>query len=98
MVSLAAVEQMTADLWPEHAPALVSVPDARKGERLIMVTTKTGATRGEAQAHMKAKGATELMTPAEILVVDALPLLGSGKTDYVELNRLVRERLATVAA
>ena len=98
MVSLAAVEQMTADLWPENAPALVSVPDPRKGEKLIMVTTKTGAARGEVQAHMKTKGATELMMPAEIMIVDALPLLGSGKTDYVELNRLVRERLATVAA
>jgi acyl-[acyl-carrier-protein]-phospholipid O-acyltransferase/long-chain-fatty-acid--[acyl-carrier-protein] ligase len=92
MVSLAAVEIMTADLWPENAPALVAIPDARKGERLIMVTTKQGATRAEVQAHMKAKGATELMMPADILVVDALPLLGSGKTDYVELNKMVREK------
>ena len=92
MVSLAAVELITADLWPENAPALVSIPDARKGEKLIMVTTKTSATRSEVQAHMKAKGATELMMPGEIMVVDALPLLGSGKTDYVELNRMVREK------
>ena len=97
MVSLAAVEIMTADLWPENAPALVSIPDPRKGERLIVVTTKQGATRAEVQAHMKAKGATELMMPADILVVDALPLLGSGKTDYVELNRMVREKFVTIA-
>jgi acyl-[acyl-carrier-protein]-phospholipid O-acyltransferase/long-chain-fatty-acid--[acyl-carrier-protein] ligase len=42
---------------------------------------------------MKAKGATELSVPADILVVDTIPLLGSGKTDYIELNRQVRERL-----
>ncbi len=98
MVSLAAVEQMCAGLWPEHPPALVSVPDPRKGERLIMVTTKPGATRAEVHAFMKTRGATELMTPSEIMTVDALPLLGSGKTDYVELNRMVRERTAKAPA
>ncbi len=93
MVSLAAVELMCSGLWPEHPPALVSVPDARKGERLIMVTTKPEATRAEVQAYMKSRGATELMMPGDIMCVDALPLLGSGKTDYVELNRMVRERV-----
>ncbi len=43
---------------------------------------------------MKELGATELMVPAEIMTVDALPLLGTGKTDYVELNRLVRAQVA----
>ena len=43
---------------------------------------------------MKSQGATELMMPSEIMIVPALPLLGSGKLDYVELNRLVRERVA----
>ena len=43
---------------------------------------------------MKELGATELMVPAEILKVDALPLLGSGKTDYMELNRQVRAQVA----
>ncbi len=93
MVSLAAVEQICASLWPEHPPALVSVPDAKKGERLIMVTTKPSATRAEVHAFMKSRGATELMVPADVISVDALPLLGSGKTDYVELNRMVRARV-----
>ncbi len=94
MVSLAAVEQMTGPMWPDHPPAVVSVPDERKGERLIMVTTKPDATRNEVQTFMKAQGATELMMPAEIMIVPALPLLGSGKLDYVELNRMVRERVS----
>ena len=33
------------------------------------------------------------MFPSEIISVDALPLLGSGKTDYVELDRMVRSKL-----
>ncbi|MDB5569045.1 MAG: aas [Hyphomicrobiales bacterium] len=97
MVSLAAVEQMCASLWPDEAPAVVAVPDARKGERLILVTTRRDATRAAVQAHMKALGASELMAPSEVMVVPALPLLGSGKTDYVELNRMVAAHVEMAA-
>jgi acyl-[acyl-carrier-protein]-phospholipid O-acyltransferase/long-chain-fatty-acid--[acyl-carrier-protein] ligase len=90
MVSLAAVEQLAAGLWPDHALAVVAAPDARKGERLVLVTTKPGATRAEIQAFLKSRGASELMAPAEVIVVATMPLLGTGKTDYVALNKLVR--------
>ena len=92
MVSLAAVEAMCEGLWPDDAFALAAVPDARKGERLILLTTKTGAQRADMLAWMKAKGAAELTIPAEILTIEALPRLGNGKIDYVELNRLVRSK------
>jgi acyl-[acyl-carrier-protein]-phospholipid O-acyltransferase / long-chain-fatty-acid--[acyl-carrier-protein] ligase len=92
MISLAAVEQICEGLWPDESFAIAAVPDARKGERLIMVTTKAGAARAEVLAWMKAKGAAEIMVPAETMVVEALPRLGSGKVDYVELNRQVRAR------
>ena len=94
MVSLAAVEDLASALWPEHPPAVVAAPDAKKGERIIMATTKPAATRAEVQTWMKIKGASEIMTPAVVLVLDALPLLGSGKVDYVELARIVRDKLA----
>ncbi len=93
MVSLAAVEQMLADLLADHGGAVVAAPDARKGERIVLATTKQGLTRGEAQAHVRQRGGADLMAPSEVLVFDKLPLLGSGKTDYVALDRLVREKL-----
>lgn len=96
MVSLAAVEQICSGLWIDDALAVVAVPDDKKGERLILVTTRSDATRRQVQDWMKEHGATELMVPSDILIVEALPLLGSGKTDYVELNRLVAERLSLV--
>jgi hypothetical protein len=34
------------------------------------------------------------MFPAQVLVMDKLPLLGSGKTDYPALTSLVLARLA----
>ncbi len=35
MVSLAAVEALAAELWPNAPSAVSAVPDLRKGERLI---------------------------------------------------------------
>ena len=73
--------------------AVVAVPDARKGERLILVTQQKGATRSEFQMLARARHASELMLPSEVWVLDKLPLLGSGKVDVVALARLVHERL-----
>jgi acyl-[acyl-carrier-protein]-phospholipid O-acyltransferase / long-chain-fatty-acid--[acyl-carrier-protein] ligase len=97
MVSLAAVEQMAADLWPEAQLAVIALPDPRKGERLVLLTTQKGATKADVAAHLKAKHATELMIPAEVKTIDALPVLGSGKTDYVTLDRLARTDLGLAA-
>jgi acyl-[acyl-carrier-protein]-phospholipid O-acyltransferase/long-chain-fatty-acid--[acyl-carrier-protein] ligase len=93
MISLAAVETLASELWPDAASAVVAVPDARKGERLILVTQQKGGTRSEFQMLARARHASELMLPSEVWVLDKLPLLGSGKVDVVALARLVHERL-----
>ena len=98
MVSLAAIEAFAAELWPDALSAVASLPDARKGERLVLVTQKQGASRAEFQAFAKAKGASELMVPAEVMVVPAVPVLGSGKLDFAGVTRLVKERAATATA
>jgi acyl-CoA synthetase (AMP-forming)/AMP-acid ligase II len=79
-VSLALVEDLVADLWPDHVTAAIAAPDPKRGERVILATTKPGATRGEVQAWMKAKGAAEFMHPSSLVVLEAIPVLGSGKT------------------
>jgi acyl-[acyl-carrier-protein]-phospholipid O-acyltransferase / long-chain-fatty-acid--[acyl-carrier-protein] ligase len=98
MVSLAAVEMLAADLWPNNISAVAAVPDVRKGERLILVTDKHGATRADFQAYARSQHASELMMPAEVIVLDKLPLLGSGKVDFMALQKFVREQVAAKAA
>src|SRR5262245_41085222 len=98
MISFAAVETLAGELWPDAVSAVGSVPDARKGERLIMVTQRKGATRAEFQAFARAHGASELMTPAEIAYVEKLPLLGTGKIDNMAVTRLIKERFAAAPA
>ena len=91
MVSLSAVEAIAADLSPSHLSVVVSMPDQRKGERLILLTSDTAATRQKFQSLAKSSGATELMVPAEVMHVDRVPVLGSGKPDHVSATELVRE-------
>jgi acyl-[acyl-carrier-protein]-phospholipid O-acyltransferase/long-chain-fatty-acid--[acyl-carrier-protein] ligase len=98
MISLSAVETMVAALYPQARSAVVSIPDARKGERLVLVTTEAGAARDAMLRQARLMGATELSVPAFIAVVDELPLLGTGKTDYVAATALAKERFAVVEA
>ena len=49
MISFAAVEALAGELWPDALSAVASVPDARKGERLILVTQQKNATRSDSR-------------------------------------------------
>jgi acyl-[acyl-carrier-protein]-phospholipid O-acyltransferase/long-chain-fatty-acid--[acyl-carrier-protein] ligase len=93
MISLAAVEGLAAELWPNAPSAVCAVPDLRKGERLILLTEQKNATRSEFHSFAKAKHASDLMIPADVWVVEQLPMLGSGKVDTVGVGKLVQERL-----
>jgi acyl-[acyl-carrier-protein]-phospholipid O-acyltransferase / long-chain-fatty-acid--[acyl-carrier-protein] ligase len=94
MISLAAVEALASDLWPNVPSAVVAVPDLRKGERLILLTPQKDATRADFLAFARARHASDLMIPSDVWVVEKLPLLGSGKVDMIETAKLVNERLA----
>ena len=98
MISLAAVEMLAAELWPNNITAVSSTPDPRKGERLIMVTDKHGATRGDFMSYARSRHASELMLPAEVVVLDKLPMLGSGKVDQLAIDKFVRDQAAAKAA
>lgn len=87
MVSLSAIEGILVASWPEHDHAVVSIPDDRKGEALVIITTAEGLTTESLSPIARAEGYRELAIPDRIIVVAELPLLGNGKTDYVSLER-----------
>ena len=72
--------------------ACATLPDERKGERVVMITQHPNASRGEFSAFARDKGAPELMVPAEVTTLPTIPLLGSGKLDYAGVKHLVEER------
>lgn len=91
MISLGAIELMVQQLWPEDFHAAVAVADTRKGERIVLVTTRMPALRDELREYSRRYGGTDLMVPAAIVNVPEIPVLGSGKTDYVTAQKIADE-------
>lgn len=86
MVSLAAVEALAGQLWPAALTVVTALPDARKGERLILLTDAPQATREGFAAFAKSRGAMDMMIPAEVRI-GPVPVLGSGKVDFTTVRK-----------
>ena len=95
MVSLEVVERIATTAAPGFAHAASTRTDAAKGEALVLFTTALGLGREQLLAAAKSFGAPELAVPRVVESVTAIPLLGSGKTDYVKLKQMAE---ATVNA
>ncbi len=91
MVSLTAVEELACRLWPDELHAVVALPDAHKGEQLVLVTEKQQAHRSELLKFARDEGIGEINVPRKLLVVKKLPVLGTGKIDYKALETLATE-------
>jgi acyl-[acyl-carrier-protein]-phospholipid O-acyltransferase/long-chain-fatty-acid--[acyl-carrier-protein] ligase len=88
MISLEVVEKIASQAAPGFAHAASSRPDASKGEVIVLFTTAPALPREQLNAAAKALGAPELAVPRQVRLLSAIPLLGSGKTDYVRLKEL----------
>jgi acyl-[acyl-carrier-protein]-phospholipid O-acyltransferase/long-chain-fatty-acid--[acyl-carrier-protein] ligase len=89
MVSMTAAEGLIASLWPDEQHAVISLPDVRKGERLLLVTTRQTANVSTILSHARDRGVSEIMVPRDLMIVESLPLLGTGKLDYPAIQKLV---------
>ncbi len=88
MVSLLAVEMLIEKQWPGYINGTVSIPDARKGEQVVLITTCKDITKDKMISLFKSAGMSELGIPAKIIITDCPPLLGTGKFDYVSAKAL----------
>ncbi|MBW8270536.1 AMP-binding protein [Caldovatus aquaticus] len=89
MVSMAAAEALAGALWPDALHAVLALPDPRKGERLVLLTTRRDAAIPALLAAARERGVPELMVPRELRVVETMPLLATGKVDYPAVQRLL---------
>jgi acyl-[acyl-carrier-protein]-phospholipid O-acyltransferase/long-chain-fatty-acid--[acyl-carrier-protein] ligase len=98
MVSLEVVESIAARAAPGFAHAASTRADAAKGEAVVLFTTAPSLSREQLVAAARELGATELAVPRAIIRVAEIPLLGTGKTDYVKLKALAESPETAVAA
>jgi acyl-[acyl-carrier-protein]-phospholipid O-acyltransferase / long-chain-fatty-acid--[acyl-carrier-protein] ligase len=88
MISLQAVEDLAATLWPDCWCAVAAVADPKKGEKLVLITDDPHASSQALLAHAESVGAADIAVPRKVVKVGAPVLLGTGKTDYAAVQRI----------
>lgn len=88
MVSLEVVEKLATQVSPAAMHGATTQPDGARGEAIVLFTTDAALSRDALSAAAKTLGMPEIAVPRKIKLVDALPLLGTGKTDHVTLKRM----------
>jgi len=98
MVSLTAVEDALAGAFPQYGSrcevAVISRPDADKGELLIAVSNEPRLELKEVREAVQARGLSNLCAPRQIVSVPEIPKLGSGKVNH----RALAEQIAQTSA
>jgi len=89
MVSLTAVEQLASSAWPDAQHASTSLPDPKKGEQVILLTTQKEAT--QKLLITLSKGVSAISLPKKVIIVETIPVLATGKTNYPEVTKLAEE-------
>ena len=94
MVSLGAVEETASGAVADEGVecAAVAVADEKKGEKIVLLVAGVADTAAVRQ-KLSAAGVNPLMLPADILAVEAIPRLGSGKTDFSALKKLAADMM-----
>jgi acyl-[acyl-carrier-protein]-phospholipid O-acyltransferase/long-chain-fatty-acid--[acyl-carrier-protein] ligase len=95
MVSLGAIESIVCTTWPGARHVAVSVPHERKGEMVVLLTESDDVDLGVLMEKIRSFGLTELSLPRKLVRIGQIPLLGSGKTDYVRARQVAEESLAS---
>ncbi len=93
MISLAAVEQLAVSAWPDADHASARLPDPKKGEQIILLTTQKGADTKQLQSL--SEGVQSIVLPKKVFVVDFIPMFVTGKINYPEVTKLAENLVET---
>lgn len=94
MINLQVVEEAAAACFTGGIHAVVYLADGRKGERILLYSTSKSADRQTIRDYLLREGHSALYVPSDLIHVDKMPLLGTGKPDYISLQRQAVEFLA----
>ena len=95
MISLPAMEESLYRKWPisEDGPVVAVEAMERDGDRpvLCLFSTVQSANLDDANSLLREAGFSNVGRLNKLLNIEAVPLLGSGKTDYRALKRLLED-------
>jgi long-chain-fatty-acid--[acyl-carrier-protein] ligase len=97
MISLPALEEPLVRLYPptDDGPQVAVEGIDAPGERRIVLFTTASIALREANAILTKAGFRGVMRLDDVVRVAAIPVLGTGKTDYKVLRRMVAEKTPT---
>ncbi|HIF0223559.1 TPA: AMP-binding protein [Legionella anisa] len=87
MVSLTAVEGVAASIWPELLHAAVSKKSSKKGEQIVLYSEAANADKVSFVKKIQELAYSELLIPHKIFSGSKIPVLPSGKIDYVTIEK-----------
>ena len=89
MISLTTVEEEILDALNTNdlEIAATCLPDQRKGEKIVLLATNNLDESHFKKLLLDAK-VNPLFHPAQVILVDEIPKLGSGKTDFGETKKI----------
>ncbi|MDF2634156.1 MAG: Acyl-(acyl-carrier-protein)--phospholipid O-acyltransferase [Pelosinus sp.] len=93
MISLDVVEKVAEGCFATDKNAAVNISDTKKGEKIILYTLHKEATKQQLREYISQSGQSMLAMPTTLRIVDTLPLLGSGKIDYVALKTIAAKEM-----
>jgi len=89
MISLTATEQVINDIWPDAQHVIVCIPDEKKGEQLVLMTTHKNANSKE--LSKLAHDTPSINLPKKFMHVEHVPVLATGKINYPNATELALE-------
>ena len=93
MINLQLVEEAASACFSTGLHAAVAAADGRKGERVVLFTTYSQTTRDVLREYFLQAGHSVLYVPSRIVSIAAMPLLGTGKPDYLGLQKQAEKLL-----
>ena len=87
MINLQIIEEAASTCFGTGLHAAVAAADGRKGERVVLFTTNSQIKREVLREYFLQTGHSVLYVPSHIIPIATMPLLGTGKPDYLGLQK-----------